>query len=301
METAHHSTLKRLAAAFLLREGFQAVGIEVRCPGSRYRVDAAGYLDQLPWPTAKDARGAATLWSTIPPDTGMHRNRRCPPRTIIIECKQSRSDFIRDDGRAEELLALRDQARRWKSLLEEKRIKVSEPHLRESGSALFTQLETWNFAGSRLTSYRKLLRRIRQLEAQLHGETKFCLMSRYRLADQLYLLAPRGLVRAREVPDGWGLIEVSRAQMRDVSALAKPQATMWHDGMNQTHEFQMTFEAPVLNSPVRFRDRLLRNIAVAATREAFRWLHPAPFDSSSTIESDSATTEICRGTTPVRA
>jgi len=279
MESEHHVALKSLAAAFLIREGFPAVATEVRCPGSRYRVDAAGYLDRIPGPTTQDGSGAPTLWSTIASTSRARRERRCEPRTIIIECKQSRSDFIRDDRRADELIALRDEARHWKRHLEERRIKVHEPELRESGSALFTELETWNFSSSRLSSYRKLLRRIRRIEDQLYGETKFCLMSRYRVADQLYLLVPRGLIRQREAPDGWGVVEAPHARSRamplkeDAPAEIHPQP-ITHDPHAMSPDFtlglRVLLDAPRLNSPPRFRQLLLRNIAVAATRDSCR-------------------------------
>lgn len=263
-ETASHHALKRLAAAFLLEEGHAAVGLEVRCPGSRYRADVAGYLDRLARPRENGSGGAsgqgggAALWSTAPVSRRRH-DRRCEPRTVLIECKQSRGDFIRDDRRAEELIRLRDEAESWRTHLEETRIKAQEPELRRSGTSLFPDLETWDFAGSRLASYRKLLRRIRSLEKQLHGETKFCLMARYRLADFLYLAVPRGLVERREVPPGWGLIEFPRGLLsadtldegsRDAASVALP--------------------APHHDATPENRRRLLRNIAVAATRESLR-------------------------------
>lgn len=284
METSVHANLKRLAAMHLLAYGCVAIGTEVRCPGSRYRVDAAGYLDHLPWPSDADSRGAATLWSTVQSAARARVDRRCEPRTIIIECKQSRSDFIRDDGRADELFRLRDEARRWKTHLEERRIKVHEPELRESGSALFADMETWDFAASRLTSYRKLLRRIRRIEAQIYGETKFCTMSRYRVADQLYLCIPRGLIRKRELPDGWGLIE-----------FAKPVAQIAENAVCA----HVAVEAPQLRSPAHFRARLLRNIAVAATRHAYC----KPLDVVVQIgkQPAAATSIMCNGTTGASA
>jgi hypothetical protein len=256
VETRAHSRLKRLAAVFLRAEGFMAVAFEVRCPGSNFRVDAAGWLDRLPWPK-DDAGGDASLWSTVDERARARTasERRCEPRTIIIECKQSRSDFIRDDRQADELLALRDEAERWARHVEEHRIKPNEPELRRSGVALFPDLEDWDFTSSRLQSYRRLLRRIAALERQLYGETKFFRMARYRLADQLFLAAPRGLIRPREVPRGWGLLEAPREAIRSMAS-------------GECAAFTVAVPAPRERSKPEFRSRLLRNIAIAATRDS---------------------------------
>ncbi|MGI9013177.1 MAG: hypothetical protein ACR2GY_02900 [Phycisphaerales bacterium] len=259
MESSAHANLKRLACAYLMREGYLAAAIEVRCPGSRYRVDAAGYGDREPHPPRTDAGGNATLWAAVErPRRAVPK--RCEPRTIIIECKQSRSDFIREDQQAEELLALRDELRAWQLHMEEHRLKQVEPALRISNSALFAEMEEWDFSASRMISYRRLLRRIRRTEQQLHGATKFSLMSRYRLADALYIAAPRGLIRKREVPPGWGLLEWSREGIAgDISTL--------HEPASEAHP-RVTVAAPVHVPRAEQRSRLLRNIAVAATRMA---------------------------------
>jgi len=273
METRSHSRLKRLAAAWLLQEGCQAVATEVRCPGSRYRVDAAGYLDRLPYPASTDAGGGATLWATVPKCVRPRRRPTCQPRTIVIECKQSRGDFIRDGRKVDELLALREEVRRWQAHLEEHRIKPHEPELRRSDTALFAELETWDFAATRLASYRRLVRRLRRIERQLYGETKFNLMARHRLADQLYIAAPRGLIRRREVPEGWGLLEAPRELLRaptpDRTISNVPNDSPDRDGPAR-RLLTVTFEAPPREPKPDRRHRLLRNIAVAATRDTFR-------------------------------
>ena len=263
VETLAHHNLKRLAAAFLYDDGYLAVGTEVRCPGSRYRVDVAGYRDRTPWPREQTKDGSPTLWSTA--NTTMNRrkqlDRKCEPKTIIIECKQSRSDFIRDDRSADDLIALRRELDGWQTHLEENCIKVIEPKLRISGSALFPGMEVWDFNSSRLASYRKLLRRIRKIEKQLYGETKFCLMHRYRLADHLFLATPRGMVHKCDVPTGWGLFEFPREALRDQTSqsIVPPRITL---------------EAPPIISHESQRLQMLRNIAVAATRDTMRSQKP---------------------------
>ena len=223
METPAHRDLKRLGAAWLRRRGCQAVAQEVRCPINRFRVDVAGYRD------------------TAPREAGARGRRRCPAATVVIECKQSRADFLRDGAEPEPLLAER---RRWEGIarhIEERRIKAEEPHLRRGESALFEGLEEWDFSESRLRSYRQVLGRLRGVEVRLHGHTKFSTISRYRLADELYLAAPAGLIRKGELPAGWGLLE-------------------WDgDGLD------VSVEAPLRGARGEHRARLLRNIAVSAS------------------------------------
>jgi len=174
METIAHRQLKRLARQFLRKLGCLAVAEEVRCPISRYRVDVAGYLDRKPRFRGRGIRGQgcdAGLWITSPGLQSLYESLndagrwwRCRPRTVIIECKQSRADFLRDGRHLERLIALRDQLECFRGSIEEHRIKSIEPHLRRPGSSLFPELDEWDFHESRLPSYRELMRKLRQVE-----------------------------------------------------------------------------------------------------------------------------------------
>jgi len=228
LETGTHLQLKHLAIGFLRDLGCRAVATEVGCPIARYRVDVAGYLDR-------------------------EHVDQVDPRTVMVECKQSRGDFLRDSRERDRLLAERAELDRLRRGIEERRVKVHEPHLRRSGSALFPELEVWDFEASRLRGYRRVVRRIRRLERRLYGETKFFMIARYRLADRLYLAAPQGLIRRGELPAGWGLLEQRRAG-------------------GPLHE---TVEAPSMSTRPAHRLRLLRNIAVAASRAVLaEWKEP---------------------------
>ena len=231
METTTHLELKHLAVGFLRELGCRAVATEVGCPIARYRVDAAGYLDR--------EHDGPDRWRS--PTV---RFDPVDPRTVMVECKQSRGDFLRDCRERDRLLAERAELDRLRRGIEERRIKVHEPHLRRSGSALFPELEVWDFESSRLLGYRRVVRRIRRVERRLYGETKFFMIARYRLADRLYLAAPRGLIRRGELPAGWGLLEQRRAG----------------------ESLRVTVEAPSMSTRPVHRLRLLRNIAVAASR-----------------------------------
>ncbi len=231
METTTHLNLKRLAVSYLRSLGCPAFATEVRCPIARYRVDVAGYLDR--------EHSEPVGWRNSSP---------LDPRTVVIECKQSRCDFLRDRSEADRLLAERAELDRLRQGIEQRRVRVQEPHLRRCGSALFPEMEVWDYQDSRLRGYRLVVRRIRRLERRLYGETKFFMMARYRLADRLYLAAPRGLIRPGELPRGWGLLEQ-------------------HRGATSLHE---AVEAPSMSTRPVHRARLLRNIAVAASRAALK-------------------------------
>lgn len=246
METHAHQQLKRLAIAYLRQSGCLAVATEVRCPISRFRIDAAGYLD------------------SIADDEPNHSRRRCDPRTIMIECKQSRADFLRDSEHAEPLLALRDQLQRIGASIEEHRIKVNEPQLRCQGTSLFAELDEWDFSASRLPAYRKVLRQLRRIDEKLYGQTKFFLIGRYGLADRLYLAAPRGMIRRRELPPGWGLLECSPRWLKQSAS------TYERDSSEVLESMTVRVQAVDHAAKVGHRIRLLRNIAVAAANALAR-------------------------------
>ena len=243
METFAHRRLKDLAVAFLRDRGCLAVAMEVRCPSSRYRVDVAGYQDSV-----RDWQG------------GRKRRKRCPPMSIVIECKQSRADFFRDAEQTDALLARRADLQLIRQSIEEHRVKREEPHLRRSGSALFAELEEWDFTASRLPSYLQVLDKLRRVDEKLHGHTKFYLAARYQLADRLYLATPRGMIRHCEIPPGWGLLECPNACLEEKSS---------RDRQDEPPALKTTVEAPELRSSDEHRLRLLRNIAVSASIAAW--------------------------------
>jgi hypothetical protein len=237
METLAHTSLKRLAIAHLRREGYLASACEVRCQIARWIVDVAGWRDGWFDPARQQ------------------RIRLESPQTVIIECKQSRSDFLRDNRRLDAMLALRERLDGIRRSLEEHHIKALEPQLRIEGSSLFAELDEWDFAASRLPSYQRVLRRLEQIEERLHGQTKFFRLSRYGLADALYLAASKGMIRRREVPPGWGLLECSEEALRwngESSLFESPPM------------LTVKIEAPPRRVNEAHRHRLLRNIAIAA-------------------------------------
>jgi len=255
METHAHQQLKRLAMVFLRECGCLAVAGEVRCPIARYRLDVAGYRDAQP----REPRGDGAANGRLPG----RRNGRAPARTIIIECKQSREDFFRQRADRDALLSARHKLDRIRQSIEENRIKVMEPHLRRSDGALFSELEQWDFNDSRLPGYHAVLDRLSRIDTALHGGTKFSMIARYRLADRLYIAAPRAMIQPRELPPGWGLLECSQKFLEGIDA----QGTF-----DEPATLSVRVPAPKRLSQDKFRQRLLRNIAVAASQAMLRAL-----------------------------
>ena len=247
VETHRHLELKRIAAAWLLARGWLAVAPEVTAPIPRFRLDVAGYGEGRREPTEAGKRPPAE------------------PRTIAIECKQARSDFIRDSREQERLLREREMLEQRCVFLEQTHVRHHEPHLRQSGGSLFAEMEEWDFTGSQLASYRESMERLTRVEQALYRETKFCTMARYRLADELYVMAPPGVVTRRELPRGWGLMVCPEALLK-----GKPRPL---EELVETFAAEVGGQEPetgFLPSTMKFRRRLIRNIAIAATRAAYR-------------------------------
>ena len=254
METREHLGLKDLATAWLISMGCRAVAHEVPCPVARFRVDAAGWADR-DWRAGADPSSHESIFAAERAGDAVRA-----PRTVVVECKASRADFLRDDLRVDDLLAERERLLSRKAEIERELIPVHEPHLRTADPALFEEGASWDFARSRLLPYRRVLRQLAKVEDRMHGQTKFNLIARWRLADELWLLAAAGTVRAREVPAGWGLAECSAAVLR---------RGIGHSLSMGALPLRVVVPAPRHASPAPRRERLLRNIAIALTKAQF--------------------------------
>ncbi len=251
METAAHRALKFFACALLHQQGCRALATEVRCPIGRFRIDVAGWQDiQMPPNWGRRGEGEEQAYP-----------RRCEPRTLFVECKQSRADFLRDRKALSDLLAQREVLLRRKRELEENVLKVQEPALRSSGESLFPAMETWNFAEARSPQYHDVLAAIGKVERQLTGTTKFWYLAHHRLADAMLIAAPQGMISPDELPTGWGLAECPP----DLLASPARRFTDW-----PRLERAITVPAPAHGASPQHRLRVLRNIAVAATFAAMR-------------------------------
>lgn len=188
-ETRRHYELKRAALAWLVQRGFRAVALEVAAPWRGRVVDAAG-------------AGFVNLAAVVP---GAPAGRALA--LGIVECKQSRADLLKDCGSRDAL------AGRWRTLaarLEgaKERIRAEEPGL-FTGDTLFPEVGAWRYAESRDAGFRRLLVETDRCERAVFARVKFDLLRRRRFAHLHYLFTPPGLARPRDLPPGWGLIEVS--------------------------------------------------------------------------------------------
>lgn len=174
-ETEAHRNLKRLALAWAQANGFVLAALEVALPRCSYRADVA----------------AATVRIASPRG-----------RVAVFECKQSRSDWLRDSARegetrrcaqavAERLHALRDL------------VAAHRPDLRR-GETLFAEFDAYDYGGLRHATLHRLEAELRMLQRKLAGGVKFDRLGRYPACDLRYLVAEEGLVAGHEVPVGWG-------------------------------------------------------------------------------------------------
>ncbi len=249
METLDHQELKALACEWLIRQGARVVATEVAAPVPRWRVDAAAWIDGRDHAFHKPGHDAPLFESSAP-----HAD---PVTTVVVECKQSRADFFRDAERVDGLIAERDRLSQRCRDLEETRVKVYEPHLRRAGSTLFSDLDEWDFAASRISAYRTALAELRRIEEALYGHTKFGLIPRYRLADRCLIFGPRGMLKPWEVPAGWGLVECGRRELLAGAARLPRDVAL---------PVRVVRHAPHHACAEHHKSRWLRNIAVASTR-----------------------------------
>jgi hypothetical protein len=257
MEGRGHRRLKKLAMLFLREHGVHAAAIEVGCPISRYRVDVAGVRDAVSKRRARQRRERAADGSGEAMPNAARTRTAC---SIMIECKAARSDFLSDNHLTPKLLKRRRELETFRRSIEHHRIPWEEPHLRRAGSSLFPEMDEWDYHASELKGYREVMRKLRRIDAQLYGETKFHMIARYQLADRLYIAAPQGVIRRSELPPGWGLLECPPQWLDDEAH---------RDRLDDPPRLRVVVDSPHHTSRDEHRQRLLRNIAVAASYAAY--------------------------------
>ena len=187
-ETVKHLSLKTLALTWARENGMSIAAPEVSFPHRKFRVDAAACC-----PTRKAPA-------------------RTPPESItsvlkaaaVFECKQVRSDLIKDNKRRE-LLTNR------LAELDGRRVKLEEllhahlPHL-ANGENLFPEFDSYRLREYKHTGYKKLVRQIAIAKNGIIDGTKFDRLFSYRLANLHYLVVEDEILQVHEVPAGWGLL-----------------------------------------------------------------------------------------------
>ncbi len=218
IETAAHLNLKQLAIVWAREQRFTGIATEVRLPNSNFRGDVAAYSPRS--------------------ERGKSGKRGALGTTAVFECKQARSDLLKDSYRQEptrqRLKALDERRRKLEDLL-----KLHLPSLRR-GETLFAEFDAINLDGFEHRTYRRVQREMETLQRRLAGKTKFDRLARYRCANLNYLVVEPDILAPEETPVGWGLL------VRRDDALALERTPIWQ-------------EADRLD--------LLENIAAAATRQ----------------------------------
>lgn len=263
MESDLHAQMKRMASAWLRAADASAVALEVRTAIPFWRVDVAAWfcggmqrlearerlsrseieaLAASPIPSLwhgdeplarlQISAGAVDLFGQpLPrPEAGTVRRMMDGVQTVLVECKVSRADFLSDGDdlatASAEHARLHARLRRMQADL----LPRWEPHLQRRGETLFEQTDGWSVERSRLQSVRQARQAERLAREALRSRGKFDRMSRWRLADRLYLCCPAGLVKPTEVPERWGLLEVTRGALRlrrPAAPLGSPATRRW--------------------------------------------------------------------------
>jgi len=180
-ESEKHQELKRCAAMWAQVHGYRMVGTEVALPNSRYRADVAAYRPE------RKAQGALAIG-----------------QTAVFECKQARSDFLKDArSLAASLERLKELHARRASL--ESLLAVHYPSLR-SGETLFPEYDRYDFAPLSHKGYAAVIREIRIVNRRVYEKTKFDRLLQWRCANVNYLVVSKGILEEHEVPEGWGLL-----------------------------------------------------------------------------------------------
>ena len=146
--------LKRLALFWAQKQGYHSCAYEVSLPNCRYRADLAAYMP---------SKGRIKVRAHDPAMPAItHRVMVCHTlgNTAVFECKQARSDFLKDSRSTRETLAelkdLYDAARRTRTHA----CASITPRLRVSDS-LFQDYQSHDFGELPNTrSYKKTLARI---------------------------------------------------------------------------------------------------------------------------------------------
>ena len=186
-ESNKHRNLKRLACSWLQDQGCSAVASEVSLPLSNFRVDVAGYQS-------------------------LRSLSAGPGATFAIECKQSRSDFLRDAGNESSALNMKEwhyqRIQRLRNLLS---MHLPQCRLNES---LFAEYDTYDFSSWRHATWFKLNAEYMRLSRKVSSRVKFDRIARYGCARYCYLVASENVIRSEvELPLGWGCLEARNGEL----------------------------------------------------------------------------------------
>jgi hypothetical protein len=215
-ETPNHFRLKGLAFEWARGAGFTLLSTEVPLPKCRFRADLVGL----------EAKKGG--------------------KTAIFECKQARSDLLKDiSDEAETRKTIERLTTRLMEL--EGLIGRHRPDLRK-GDSLFPEFDAVDLSATRHATYRRVLADLASWQQRGLKGTKFSQLFRWRTADLFYLVSEPGIFAQAEVPAGWGLL------VRDGDRLLLERRPVQVDAGEEA------------------RDRLLRAVAFSGSRAVAREL-----------------------------
>jgi hypothetical protein len=204
-ETLKHSSLKTLALAWALDQGMSIAAPEVSFPHRKFRVDVAACAPTRKTPARVPAKSITSVLKVA----------------AVFECKQVRSDLIRDNKRRD-LLSKRLKSLEIRRTKLEALLQLHLPHL-ANGESLLPEFDSYRLREYRHAGYQKLIKHITAAQRGLLHGTKFHRLHSYRLANLHYLVVEEDLLGTHEVPAGWGLL-VRRGEQLDLKS--KP---IWQD------------------------------------------------------------------------
>ena len=255
-EGAVHRRLKQAVERWIESSLTGVAATEVRCPIARFRFDVAGVV-------SVDSEKARPLWDW---SLRGESSRLSPSQTLVIECKASRNDFLRDrferrnvEAAQRCILAESESLKLALQQSEEAPSYVLQPDLFGDSSQIDLRRCNW-------PSARRLERARDRLRCALESGTKFERVARYALADGLLIAAPEGLLSPNELPEGWGLIEFN------LSILVASEN-------RETPEPRLVRSSRLTRpSSRKFRFRLTRNIERTRSRRRGQpWPDPEPY------------------------
>jgi hypothetical protein len=187
-ETLKHSSLKTLALAWARDQGMSLAAPEVSFPHRKFRVDVAACAPVRKVPSRRPVKSITSILKVA----------------AVFECKQVRSDLIRDNKRRD-LLSTRLQSLEARRVKLEALLQLHLPHL-ANGESLLPEFDSYRLRDYRHAPYQKLIKQISIAKRGLLHGTKFHRLVSYRLANLHYLVVEAELVALHEVPIGWGVL-----------------------------------------------------------------------------------------------
>jgi len=187
-ETPNHSALKALALAWAREQGMSLAAPEVSFPHRKFRVDVAACAPTRKVPSRSSSQSITSVLKAA----------------AVFECKQVRSDLIRDNKRRD-LIASRLKALEARRTKLETLLHLHLPHL-ANGESLLPEYDSYRLKEYRHAGYQKLIKDITVAQRGLLHGTKFHRLYSYGVANLHYLVVEEELLEDHEVPIGWGLL-----------------------------------------------------------------------------------------------